>query len=65
LGALQRIVARPWRWFFDACELDRDTAASIRAAGFRDVTTAERTVLTPFLPVNSLAYGRRREVTSQ
>lgn len=57
LRGLQRLVARPWRWLFEGCELDRDTASTIRNAGFRSVDLREETVITPFLPINSFAYG--------
>ena len=35
--AVQRLLRRPWRYLFDGCCLDRDTASSIAAAGFADV----------------------------
>jgi SAM-dependent methyltransferase len=37
LRRLQRIVARPWRYTFEGCELDRDTAALLATAGFDDL----------------------------
>jgi SAM-dependent methyltransferase len=37
LRRLQRIVAGPWRYTFEGCELDRDTAGVIAAAGFDDL----------------------------
>jgi SAM-dependent methyltransferase len=37
LRRLQRIVARPWRYVFEGCELDRDTASILAAAGFDDL----------------------------
>lgn len=57
LRLLQRIVSRPWRWLFEGCELNRDTAATIRDAGFDRVELRERTLITPFVPINSFAYG--------
>lgn len=35
--AVQRLLRRPWRYVFDGCCLDRDTAVAITAAGFADV----------------------------
>lgn len=35
---VQRAINPAWRWAGDGCHLTRDTAASIRAAGFRQVT---------------------------
>ncbi len=37
IRAVQRLLRRPWRYVFDGCHLDRDTASSIAAAGFADV----------------------------
>src|SRR5262249_21472433 len=37
LRGLQRVVHRPWRFLFEGCELDRDTAATLAAAGFDDL----------------------------
>ena len=37
LRRLQRIVARPWRYTFEGCELDRDTASILATAGFDDL----------------------------
>lgn len=57
LRALQRLVARPWRWLFEGCELDRNTGSTIASAGFSTVAITELTHVTPFVPVNSFAYG--------
>ena len=37
IRAVQRLLGRPWRYVFDGCCLDRDTAATIAATGFADV----------------------------
>lgn len=34
LRAVQRLIRRPWRWLFEGCCVDRDTAATLEAAGF-------------------------------
>lgn len=57
LRLVQRLVARPWRWLFEGCELSRDTAEIVRTAGFSSTEIAEKTHLTVFVPVNSVAYG--------
>lgn len=57
LRGLQRLVRRPWRWLFEGCELDRDTRGAIASAGFSRVDITERTYVTPFIPINSFAYG--------
>lgn len=52
LAALQRIVARPWRWFFEGCEC-RDLAGLLGAAGFAAVEMDPFTIRTLFLPVRT------------
>jgi SAM-dependent methyltransferase len=37
LRGLQRVVHRPWRFVFEGCELDRDTASTLAAAGFDEL----------------------------
>jgi SAM-dependent methyltransferase len=51
LRALQRLLRRPWRYVFDGCCLDRDTAAAISAAGFTDVQIEHGRFGGVFVPV--------------
>jgi SAM-dependent methyltransferase len=37
LRGVQRLAAAPWRYAFEGCELDRDTAGILAAAGFDDL----------------------------
>lgn len=53
LCKLQLGIKRPWKKFFDGCHVDRDTAASIRSASFREVKIDEfsqRTIILPIIP---------------
>lgn len=50
---LQRLLFRPWRWFFDGCHTTRRTAETIEAAGFSSVHVRSfdlPTLLLPFRP---------------
>lgn len=49
--AVQRLLRRPWRFAFDGCCLDRDTAASISATGFADVQIEHSRFGGIFVPV--------------
>jgi SAM-dependent methyltransferase len=51
LRALQQLLRRPWRYVFDGCCLDRDTAAAITAAGFADVQIDQFRLGGLFVPV--------------
>ena len=50
---LQRLVRPGWSWLFEGCQVDRDTAAVVRAAPFRSVSVDAFRARTAFLPVNS------------
>ncbi len=50
LRALQRRVARPWRWLFEGCE-QRDLAAALAEAGFAEVEVERFTIRTALLPI--------------
>ena len=51
MRALQRLLHRPWRYVFDGCCLDRDTAAAITTAGFADVQVEHYRLGGMFVPV--------------
>jgi SAM-dependent methyltransferase len=51
IRALQRLLRRPWRYAFDGCCLDRDTAATIASTGFADVQIERDRLGGVFVPV--------------
>jgi SAM-dependent methyltransferase len=51
IGRLQRLVLRPWRWFFEGCHTHRDTARTLEEAGFSRVAIERFTAPTAFLPI--------------
>jgi SAM-dependent methyltransferase len=57
LRAVQRLLRRPWRYVFDGCCLDRDTAATIAADGFADVQIEHSRLGGVFVPVWPLISG--------
>lgn len=57
---VQRVVHGPWRWLFEGCHTDRDTAGAVRAAGFAQVETRPVTVSTPFVPIRPQVAGIAR-----
>ncbi|MEU6754127.1 hypothetical protein ABZ914_48545, partial [Spirillospora sp. NPDC046719] len=54
---VQRLVRRPWRWAFEGCRTDRDTAAAVRAAGFASVEITEFPFRSGFVPVRTQIAG--------
>ena len=51
LSAVQRAVARPWRWLFEGCDTRRDLEALLRSAGFSRVEIRPVTLRTAFVPI--------------
>lgn len=58
LATGQRVLRRPWRWLFEGCELHRDTAAAINAAGFAAVEIHHATARPAVVPVAPMIWGR-------
>jgi len=53
LARAQRLVRRPWRWLFEGCETQRDTAELLRGGGFESVEVRPFTLRTIFFPIRS------------
>ncbi len=51
VARVQRWVHRPWRWLFEGCETQRDTARLLREAGFASVEITPFTLRTAFVPI--------------
>lgn len=57
LRVVQRSVARPWRWFFEGCDVLRDTEATLARAGWAHLEVQRYHVPTLFLPINTQIAG--------
>lgn len=57
VGRVQRAVRRPWRWTFEGCDVTRDTAATIRQAGFSSVQVDDTPMPTAFVPIRHQIAG--------
>jgi ubiquinone/menaquinone biosynthesis C-methylase UbiE len=53
VACVQRSVRRPWRWFFEGCETQRDIERLLREAGFASVEVTRFTLRTSFVPIRS------------
>lgn len=51
VGKIQRLVFRPWRWFFEGCHTHPDTERTLREAGFSRVEIERITLSSVFVPV--------------
>jgi SAM-dependent methyltransferase len=57
LRMVQRSVARPWRWFFEGCDVLRDTEATLARTGWARLEVQRYHVPTLFLPINTQIAG--------
>jgi len=57
LRMVQRSVARPWRWFFEGCDVLRDTEATLAQTGWAHLEVQRYHVPTLFLPINTQIAG--------
>ncbi|MTI38964.1 class I SAM-dependent methyltransferase [Fulvivirga lutimaris] len=51
LAALQKAIHKPWHWFFEGCNLSRDTKSILEASGFSKVGIEEYNLKSPFIPI--------------
>jgi SAM-dependent methyltransferase len=54
---VQRLVARPWRWFFEGCDVCRDIEGMLRDAGFATVRVEHHRARSVLLPINPQIVG--------
>ena len=55
---VQRLLAPPWAWLFEGCDVQRNTADLIASAGFSDLTLERRRFhRSLFYPVNFAMWG--------
>jgi SAM-dependent methyltransferase len=56
-AVVQRLVARPWRWFFEGCDVDRDIEGMLRDAGFAAVRVDRHRARSVLVPINPQIVG--------
>jgi SAM-dependent methyltransferase len=57
-GAIQKMSWRPWHWLFEGCDVSRDTAAALDAAGFASLTVEHYRLRSVLLPMNPQISGQ-------
>jgi ubiquinone/menaquinone biosynthesis C-methylase UbiE len=55
---VQRLVAGPWRWFFEGCHTHRPLAEAMEAAGFSEIDLRRVDSPTLFVPVRPQIHVR-------
>ncbi|PJZ55681.1 class I SAM-dependent methyltransferase [Leptospira barantonii] len=54
---IQKIVFKPWLWFFEGCRLNRDTYQTLQNAEFSNLKIERSSLSTIFLPIRPHIYG--------
>ena len=53
----QRLLAHPWRWLFEGCDVLRDTESLLRSAGFRELHVDRYRMPSVLFPINPQIAG--------
>ncbi|WP_430968284.1 class I SAM-dependent methyltransferase [Spongiimicrobium sp. 2-473A-2-J] len=57
LRGIQKLVHRPWFWFFEGCHTHKDIAQGIGEAGFSEVHMEDFNMYSPFVPITPQISG--------
>jgi len=58
LAAIQNFMHRPWHWFFEGCNTNRDTTTLLEQSGFSSLEIEKFNSYSPFIPVIPQIRGR-------
>jgi len=58
LSWIQKLIHKPWHWFFEGCHTNRDTKALLVAAGFKSLSVKDYNLLSPFIPIIPQIRGK-------
>ena len=58
LAFIQKLVHKPWHWFFEGCHTDRGTKELLDASGFSSLELETYNSYSPFIPIIPQIRGR-------
>lgn len=58
LALFQRLVHKPWHWFFEGCHTNRDTKALLESSGFSHLDIISYNLYSPFIPIIPQIRGK-------
>lgn len=58
LALIQNLFHKPWHWFFEGCNTNRDTKALLELAGFSSLNIENYNSYSPFIPIIPQIRGR-------
>lgn len=51
LSFIQDLIHKPWHWFFEGCNTNRDTTTVLGLAGFSSLSVEKYNSYSPFIPI--------------
>lgn len=58
LNVLQKLIHKPWHWFFEGCHTNRDTVSLLKLTGFSSLEIEEYNLYSPFVPIIPQIRGK-------
>ncbi len=58
LDFVQRVLHKPWHWFFEGCHTNRDTKSLLASAGFSSLHIEDYNLHSLFIPITPQIRGR-------
>ncbi|WP_418603449.1 class I SAM-dependent methyltransferase [Hwangdonia sp.] len=58
LAYIQKILHKPWHWFFEGCHTNRDTKLLLESAGFNTLEIEAYNLYSPFIPITTQIRGK-------
>ncbi len=58
LSYIQNIFHKPWHWFFEGCNTNRNIGQLLKSGGFRVLKIEQYNLYSPFIPITSQIRGK-------
>lgn len=58
LAFFQKLVHKPWHWFFEGCHTNRDTKSLLESSGFSSLQLEQYNLYSPFVPIIPQIRGK-------
>ena len=55
---IQKMLHRPWHWFFEGCHTNRDTKSLLESGGFNSLSIESYRLYSPFVPIIPQIRGK-------
>ena len=58
LGFIQKLLHKPWHWFFEGCHSNRDTRSLLESVGFSSMMIENYNLYSPFILITPQIRGK-------